>query len=71
MAKKKTAVKSRTKSQILIDLADGTGLSKKEVSAVFDGMAGLIKRDLSTRGPGVFAVPPVHLRLSATVCPPF
>jgi hypothetical protein len=61
-AKKKTAKKTaktteckpRTKTQII---ADDTGLSRKEVTSVFDSMSGMIKKDLGNRGPGVFTVP--------------
>lgn len=51
------ANKPRTKSEILKALADKTGIPKKEVSAVFEEMAGLIKKDLGNRGPGVFTIP--------------
>ncbi len=54
---KTTEVKPRTKSQILSDIADSTGLTRKEVAGVFDAMGTLIKKDLSSRGPGVFTVP--------------
>jgi nucleoid DNA-binding protein len=59
MAKKKAAkaVKARTKGQIYSALADSTGLKRKEVAAIFEEMAGLIKKDLGRRGPGVFTVP--------------
>ncbi len=49
--------KSRTKSQIMGDISEKTGLTRKEVASVFDSMAGLIKRDLGRRGPGIFTVP--------------
>jgi nucleoid DNA-binding protein len=52
-----TETKPRTKSQIFGEIADRTGLSKRDVAAVFDEMTGLIKRDLSRRGPGIFTVP--------------
>ena len=51
------AAAKRTKSQILGDIADETGLTKKEVGSVFEAMAGLIKKDLGRRGPGTFTVP--------------
>ena len=51
------AAAKRTKSQILGDIADETGLTKKEVGTVFEAMAGLIKKDLGRRGPGTFTVP--------------
>lgn len=49
--------KPRTKSQILTDIAQSCELSRKQVAGVFDAMGGLIKKDLSTRGPGIFTVP--------------
>ena len=49
--------KPQTKSQILNALAEQTGLTRKQVSSVFDGMSGLIRHDLGKRGPGSFNVP--------------
>lgn len=58
MAKKKaTANKPRTKTEIFSDLADKTGLTKKQVSAVFDEIQAQIKKDLSPRGPGAYNFP--------------
>jgi len=62
MANTKTATKStefkpRTKTQIFGDIAESTGLSRKQVATVFDAMGGLIKRDMGARGPGIFTVP--------------
>jgi len=56
-AKKAKTVKARTKSEVFRELADNSGLTRKQVAAVFDGMSGMIKKDLSGRGPGVFTVP--------------
>lgn len=56
-AKKKTTAKPRTKTQVFGDLAENTELTRKQVAAVFDGMASMIKKDLGRRGPGVFTVP--------------
>lgn len=53
----KAPAKARTKSQILSDIADDTGLSRKQVQSVFESMSGLIKKDIGKRGPGVFSVP--------------
>ena len=55
--KKVAAAKPRTKSEIYRELSDTTGLARKDVVAVFDGMSALIKKDLGRRGPGVFTVP--------------
>lgn len=62
------AVKARTKGEVFTDIADSTGLTKKQVTAVFDEMAGLIKKDLGSRGPGVFTVPGL-LKLKRIVKP--
>ena len=60
MAKKtaaKTPEKPMTKSEIVSGIADTTGLTKKQVSSVFEAMAGQIKKSLDRRGPGAYAVP--------------
>jgi nucleoid DNA-binding protein len=54
MATKKSSKKPTTKSEILSTLSDKTGLKRKEVSAVFDELSTLIKRDL--KGVGLFNV---------------
>ncbi len=58
-ATKKTAAPAKppTKSQILGQIADDTGLTRKEVGAVFESLNGMIKKNLGRRGPGVFSVP--------------
>lgn len=49
--------KARPKGQVLGDLAERSDLTRKQVGSVFDELAGLIKRDLGKKGPGVFTVP--------------
>ncbi len=49
--------KSRTKAEIFTKLSESSGLSKKQVSSLFDGLAELIKNDLGKKGPGVFIIP--------------
>ncbi|HEX6929896.1 MAG TPA: HU family DNA-binding protein [Gammaproteobacteria bacterium] len=61
-AKKKTAGKSAalkppTKSEVMGFISDDTGLSKKEVNAVFESLGKVMKKNLSGRGPGLFTVP--------------
>ena len=46
-----------TKTQIFGEIADKTGLTRREVSGVFEEMTTLIKKDLGRRGPGMFTVP--------------
>lgn len=54
---KAAAKKSPSKSEIVNSIAETTQLSKKEVGAVLDALAEQIKQSLSSKGPGVFAIP--------------
>ncbi|MCH8931950.1 MAG: DNA-binding protein [Nitrospina sp.] len=58
MAAKKTsnANKPPTKSEIMNHIASETGLTRKEVGAVFESLGGMISKSLSSRGPGLFNV---------------
>jgi len=61
-AAKKTAAakavkKPTTKAETFTYIADKTGLTKKDVGAVFEALNGLIKRDIKRTGPGVYTVP--------------
>lgn len=57
-ARKLTAVSTPfTKSQLLSDISDNTGLVKKQVSAVLDELGVVINRHLTKRGAGKFTVP--------------
>lgn len=49
--------KRMTKAQIIGELAEKTGVSKKDVSGVFAGLTDLVKRELGKRGPGEFVIP--------------
>lgn len=46
-----------TKSQIFAEIAENTGLAKKEVAAVFDELSGLIDRHIRKRAVGQFTLP--------------
>ena len=48
---------TRTKTEVFGGLAEASDLTRKQVSYVFDELAGMIKKDLGKRGPGVFTVP--------------
>jgi hypothetical protein len=50
------APKSRTKSETYQALAASSGLSRKDVASVFDGLAELLRQDLGKKGPGVLAI---------------
>ena len=58
-AKKKAAApaKPMTKTEIVTALAEGTGLTKKEIVGVFDELSTLMGKNLGRRGPGVFNLP--------------
>jgi nucleoid DNA-binding protein len=60
--------KRMTKAQIMSELSDKTGLTKKEVNAVFDSLRDLIKRELGRRGPGEFVIPDL-LKLKVRTIP--
>jgi nucleoid DNA-binding protein len=58
MAAAKSAIKEKfTKSQILGELSDKTGLSKKEVGGVLDELATLIERHIGKKAVGEFTLP--------------
>ena len=52
-----TSAKPPSKSEILVNIAEATQLSRKQVASVFDALSGQIRSALSKKGPGVFAVP--------------
>jgi nucleoid DNA-binding protein len=50
--------KPPTKSEIYAKIVEDTGLTRKDVAAVFDSLNGQIKNSLGGRGaPGLFTVP--------------
>ena len=51
------APKRLTKSQIIAELAEKTGVSKKDVNAMFGLLSELINRELGKKGPGEFVIP--------------
>jgi len=54
---KSSAKKPPTKTEIQGNIAEATGLAKKEVGAVFDALQDEIRKSLSNRGAGVFSLP--------------
>lgn len=56
--KKTTAIREPlTKAQLLSALAEETGLSKRDVTTVLEGLRDLMYRHLKPRGAGVFTLP--------------
>lgn len=54
---KKPAMKAPTKNEIYNSIAEATGLSKKQVASVFESLEGEIKKHMSSKGAGIFALP--------------
>ena len=52
-----TAKKPMNKTEIMTSLSEATGLTKQQVSGLFDELATLIGKNLGEEGPGVFAIP--------------
>jgi nucleoid DNA-binding protein len=57
VGKGNSADRPPTKGEIYSHIASDTGLTRKQVSAVFESLGGLIKRNVGRKGPGLFAVP--------------
>ena len=58
MAKKTTALKvAMTKTQLLNELADNTGLAKKDVASVLDELAVQVQRHIKKGAVGQFTLP--------------
>jgi nucleoid DNA-binding protein len=53
---KAAAKKAPSKTEILNNIATASGLNKKDVAKVMEALAAEIKKNLSARGPGVFAI---------------
>ncbi len=51
------AGKVRTKGDVFTNLADNTGLTRKQVSTVFDALSAMIGNDLNKSGPQIFTLP--------------
>jgi nucleoid DNA-binding protein len=49
--------KPATKGEIYTKLATKAGLSKKQVSTVFEALTELISNELGKKGPGLFQIP--------------
>jgi nucleoid DNA-binding protein len=53
----KAAKKAPTKTEILQNIADATDLTKKQVAAVLDAVTEEVRKNLGSRGGGVFTFP--------------
>src|SRR5690348_7163149 len=53
----KAKAKPLTKSALFEGIATATGLTRKQVGDVFEALTGLVQKELSKKGPGMFTVP--------------
>src|SRR5271166_4068784 len=53
----KNGAKPATKGEVFTKLATKSGLTKKQVSTVFEALTDLIGSELGKKGPGLFVVP--------------
>ncbi len=51
------ASKPKSKSQVVADIAEKTGLTRKQVTSVFDALGGEVKSAVNKKGVGVFTLP--------------
>ncbi len=56
----KGGTKPATKTEFYASLAEKTGLSKKQVSSVFDAFFELHGKELGKKGPGILTVPGLY-----------
>ena len=59
----KAITAKQTKSQIVAAIAETTGLSKKDVGAVFSTMAGMVEAHMKRNGSGEFTIPEVGVKI--------
>ncbi len=52
-----TKAKAPSKSEVLANIAESTGLTKKQVASVLDAVTEEIKKALGKKGAGVFQIP--------------
>ena len=57
MTTKTKSERAMSKSEITAALSDSTGLSKSQVTSLFDALASLVGKNLASGGPGIFTVP--------------
>lgn len=53
----KAAGKPPTKTEVYANIAEATGLSKKDISGVFDALQEEIRKSMGRNGPGAFSIP--------------
>ena len=49
--------KNATKGEVYTQLAEKTGLTKKDVAKVFESLSEMVVKELGKKGPGLFVIP--------------
>ena len=49
--------RAATKAEVYSQLAEKTGLTKKEIAGVFDALTDMVKKELGKKGAGQFTIP--------------
>jgi nucleoid DNA-binding protein len=62
-AKPKSIGTRQTKTQIIQEITESTGLAKKDVAAVFASLGQLIQRHMQKRGSGEFQIPDTGVKI--------
>jgi nucleoid DNA-binding protein len=57
MSTKTKTEKAMSKSEVTAALSESTGLTKAQVTTLFDSLATLVGKNLGSGGPGIFALP--------------
>jgi len=57
MAKKGSVKEPMSKTQVMSEIADSTGLSRKQVSSVFEELTNVIERHVKKGAAGTFTLP--------------
>lgn len=64
--KLKSIARKQTKTQIIQAIAEDTGLTKKQIDAVFSSLGELIQRNMQKRGSGEFTIPQTGVKIRRT-----
>src|SRR5690242_8585403 len=63
-----TTAKRMSKTQVIAELSEKTGVVKKEVQSVFVNLMSIVDRELGSSGPGEFTVPDM-VKLKVRITP--
>ena len=62
-ARPKSIPTKQTKNQILTEISEETGLTRKQVADVFQSMNNLVTRHIQKRGSGEFTIPDIGVKI--------